>query len=133
MAYHRIGTPNRRTPIERPSLTPIEEAAQWTAWGAYLEGQGQDNVARVAYGEALRVQPSPAVALAAGRTSERSGDVTAAVSYYAAILGSPAPEKGEIQEGGLEDEAPSRRGALDETARLRVVRTAENTAEKPAL
>jgi predicted TPR repeat methyltransferase len=61
-------------------------AVEWVTLGQYYEAQSDASSAAYAYRQALRDRADPAIAFAAGRTSEASGDILSAVECYAQTL-----------------------------------------------
>lgn len=74
----------------------------WAAWGSWYEEQGDYGRAAEAYGRAYAQQPDSALAYEAGMDSERAGDLTQALGYYACVLSPPAqtpPKRSTSQKG----------------------------------
>jgi hypothetical protein len=64
-------------------------APSWSEWGCWYEAHGDYGHAAAAYGQAYQEQQNPTLAYEAGVDSERAGDMTQALGYYAMVLSTP--------------------------------------------
>ena len=83
-------------------LPPRRHAPSWSEWGRWFEALGDYPRAAEAFKQAYAEQRNPVIAYEAGMDSERAGDITQALGYYALVLSttterppqSPSHQKG---------------------------------------
>jgi hypothetical protein len=112
---HRRSTLSPTRPVQiahrAPVETPAQTARRFALAGRMFEAGGDDARACAAYRIAYAQEPDPDLGLAAGRTAERTEDLSSALAYYADVLTrtAPRPEGPEKEDRPWTDEpaAPS--------------------------